>query len=259
VTERLAPLVPAEVLVISESGIANHGDVERLAPLVDAFLVGSSLMAATDVVGAARALVHGPVKLCGLTRPEDVLLAGEGGATHAGFIFVAGTPRAVTSDVAASLTVVAKGAGLRTVGVFRDAPPAEVAAIATATGLDVIQLHGAEDVDAVRSSLPANVEIWAATPDGAAVRAGADRTLFDHGPGGTGETFDWRTIGGRRDLATAFLAGGIGPENARAASRVGAYGLDIGSAVEARPGEKDPAKVKALFAALRPACRGDAA
>ena len=66
-------------------------------------------------------------------------------------------------------------------------------------------------------------------------------------------------IVGRDDLPGSFLAGGIGPANAAAASRVGAYGLDVGSAVEARPGEKDPVKVKALFAALRPACRGDAA
>ena len=60
-------------------------------------------------------------------------------------------------------------------------------------------------------------------------------------------------------MPSGFLAGGIGPANARAASRVGAYGLDVGSAVEARPGEKDPDKVTALFDALRPACRGDAA
>jgi indole-3-glycerol phosphate synthase/phosphoribosylanthranilate isomerase len=259
VTERLAPLVPAHVLVISESGIASHADVERLAPLVDAFLVGSSLMAATDVVGAARALVHGPVKLCGLTRVEDVRLAVDAGATHAGFIFVAGTPRAVTTEAALQLAQVAKAAGLKAVGVFRDTAPEEVAAIAADTGLDVVQLHGAESVETVRALLPPTVEIWAASADAAPVRPGADRTLFDHGAGGTGETFDWSKIAGRADLAASFLAGGIGPANARAASRVGAYGLDVGSGVEARPGEKDPAKVTALFAALRSACRGDLA
>jgi indole-3-glycerol phosphate synthase / phosphoribosylanthranilate isomerase len=58
-------------------------------------------------------------------------------------------------------------------------------------------------------------------------------------------------------VASAFLAGGIGPANARAASRVGTYGLDVGSSVEVVPGKKDPDKVKALFAALRPSCRGD--
>ena len=96
VTERLAPLVPANVLAISESGISNHADVERLAPLVDAFLVGSSLMATPGIAAAARALVHGPVKICGLTRPQDVALAAAAGASYAGFILVPGTPRAVT-------------------------------------------------------------------------------------------------------------------------------------------------------------------
>jgi indole-3-glycerol phosphate synthase/phosphoribosylanthranilate isomerase len=259
VTERLAPLVPAHVLVISESGIANHGDVERLAPLADAFLVGSSLMAAPDVVGAVRSLVHGPIKLCGLTRVEDVRLAVEAGATHAGFIFVPGTPRVVTTGAARELAGAARAAGLKAVGVFRDATPADVAGVVAETGIDIVQLHGAEDVAAVRACLPATAEIWAASADAAPVRPGADRTLFDNGAGGTGETFDWRTIAGRDDLATSFLAGGIGPANVRAASRVGAYGLDVGSGVEARPGEKDPNKVKALFAALRPACRGDLA
>ena len=79
VTERLAPLVPRDVLVISESGISSRADVERLAPHADAFLVGSALMAAADVVDAARALVYGRVKLCGMTRATDVELAARAG------------------------------------------------------------------------------------------------------------------------------------------------------------------------------------
>ncbi|HVL30545.1 MAG TPA: hypothetical protein VM326_07520, partial [Sphingomicrobium sp.] len=62
-------------------------------------------------------------------------------------------------------------------------------------------------------------------------------------------------IAGRADLPSAFLAGGIGPANARAAAAVGAYGLDVGSRVEWAPGHKDPDKVSALFAALRPVAR----
>ena len=90
------------------------------------------------------------------------------------------------------------------------------------------------------------------------VRAGADRILFDNGAGGTGKTFDWALLAGRQDLPSAFLAGGIGPANARLAATVGAHGLDVGSSVEAGPGIKDPAKVEALFAALRPGARSDA-
>jgi indole-3-glycerol phosphate synthase / phosphoribosylanthranilate isomerase len=245
--------------VISESGISSRADVQRLAPMANAFLVGSALMAAHDVVDASRALVHGRVKLCGLTRLEDVELAARSGATHAGMVFVPGTPRAVTIDQARPLAQAASAHGLKTVGVFRDVPPDAIGSIAAGLALDVVQLHGSESPAEVREQLPQATEIWVACPGGGPARGGADRTLFDTGSGGTGSAFDWTLIDSRDDLASGFLAGGIGPANARAASRVGTYGLDVGSSVEARPGEKDPAKVKALFAALRSPCRGDVA
>jgi indole-3-glycerol phosphate synthase/phosphoribosylanthranilate isomerase len=216
-------------------------------------------MAARDVVDASRALVHGRVKLCGLTRVEDVELAARCGATHAGLILVPGTPRAVTVDQARPLADAAHAHGLKTVGVFRDSPTADIASAAIALHLGVVQLHGDEDPAAVRAQLPPGTEIWAACPDGATARPGADRSLFDSGSGGTGAAFDWSLIKDRGDLASGFLAGGIASANARAASRVGTYGLDVGSSLEARPGEKDPAKVQALFNALRPRCRGDLA
>jgi len=259
VTERLAPLVPKDVLLISESGISSRADVDRLAPIADAFLVGSALMAAPDVFDAARALVHGRVKLCGLTRAEDIELAARSGATHAGMVFVPGTPRAVTVDQARALAEAAKAHGLKKVGVFRDSDPEEVASTAAALGLDAVQLHGAEHPADIRAQLPPATEVWAVCSDGRPARAGADRTLFDSGSGGTGKPFDWSLIERRDDLSSAFLAGGIGPANARAASHVGTYGLDVGSSVEASPGLKDPAKVQALFDALRPRCRGDRA
>ena len=264
VTERLAPLVPADVLVISESGISSRRDVERLAPHADAFLVGSSLMAAPDIAEAARALVHGRVKLCGLTRAEDVELAARSGATHAGFILVDGTPRAIGFGEASRLACTAQKLGLKSVGVFRDCPPDAVRSTALMIGLDAVQLHGKEsetEIAAVRASLPQAVELWAACAVGGCAepaRAGADRILFDNGGGGTGTAFDWSLLTGRKELRTAFLAGGIGPGNARSAAEVGVHGLDVGSSVEAGPGIKDPAKVKALFAALRPSARSDA-
>lgn len=259
VTERLAPLVPADVLLISESGVRDHRDVRRLAGIVDAFLVGSALMATPDIAAGARTLVHGRVKLCGLTNRADVDLAARSGATHAGLILVPGTPRAVTIAEAAPLAAAAAPGGLRTVGVFRDAPVETIATAVATLGLAAVQLHGSEDVAAVRAALSPGVETWAASADGAPARPGADRSLYDSGAGGTGKTFDWRLLDGRPDLANAFIAGGIGPANARDAARLGAYGLDVGSAVEARPGRKDPDKVTALFDALRPLCRGEQA
>ena len=268
VTERLAALVPAAVLVISESGISSRADVERLAPHADAFLVGSSLMAAPDITEAARALVHGRVKLCGLTRAEDVELAARSGATHAGLIFVDESQRAVRVGDAGRLATLANKLGLKSVGVFRDCSLEQVRTTALMIGLDAVQLHGREseaEVAAIRTALPDQIELWAVSGVGAQAapaRAGADRTLFDtvkdQRCGGTGMPFDWSLIEGRSDLPSAFVAGGIGPANADRAASLGAYGIDVGSAVEAGPGIKDAAKVEALFAALRPAARSDA-
>jgi indole-3-glycerol phosphate synthase/phosphoribosylanthranilate isomerase len=265
VTERLAPLAPRGIILIAESGISSRADVERLAPRVDAFLVGSSLMASSDIIGAARSLVHGSVKLCGLTRAEDVEISAQAGATHAGFIFVPDTPRAIDLTRSRELAEIARESGLKIVGVFRDAETGELVRAADELQLDAVQLHGNEDAAAIRRALPETAEIWALCGVGnsaASARAGADRSLFDTisygSSGGTGRAFDWSKLDGRDDLPSAFLGGGIGPQNAKAASKVGAYGLDVGSSVEAAPGIKDAAKIEALFVVLRPPARGDA-
>ena len=252
VTERLARLAGGELLV-SESGISSRKDVERLSGHVDAFLVGSSLMAAADPADAGRELVFGRVKLCGVRRNEDMHAA----ATHAGLVFVPESPRAVSLGEAFRLT----GTEAKRVGVFRNAPVAEVAQTATMLGLAAVQLHGREDPDYVRSlarRLPADCEIWKAlaveTSQPESFDA-ADRLLFDSGPGGTGRNFDWRLIRGHPRLASAVIAGGIGPANAREATTLGAYAIDAGSALDARRGVKSPQKIGALFDALRPQSR----
>lgn len=267
VTEQLAGLIPADRLVVSESGIKTRADVRRLAHLADAFLVGSALMKAPDPREAARELAFGRVKICGLTRAGDVELAGELGATYAGFIMVPGTPRHVTPDQAATLAGIATEEGLKPVGVFRDAPLDEVLAAARAMPLAAVQLHGSEDdayVAALRNALPEGVAIWlAAAVDGdrVSVRQGGDRILFDTKvagqSGGTGTAFDWSLIGDQARLADAMVAGGIGPDNAAAAAALGAHAIDISSGVEDAPGVKSRAKMTALFDNLRITVRGD--
>src|SRR6185295_1669186 len=83
----------------------------------------------------------------------------------------------------------------------------------------------------------------------------ADRLLFDSGPGGTGKTFDWTLVRDHATLAEAVVAGGIGPHNARAAQRLGAYAIDVGSAIDEIPGRKSANKIAALFDALRAVSR----
>jgi indole-3-glycerol phosphate synthase/phosphoribosylanthranilate isomerase len=263
VTERLAPLVPPDRLVVAESGISGRADVERLARCADAFLVGTALMRAEHPAKAARTLAFGRVKLCGVTRAGDAEAAISAGAGLVGLIMVPGTPRAVTRGEAARIADAAGGAGL--VGVFRDEKVMHVALAARELGLDAVQLHGEEDaryIRALRGLLPETTEIWAAGAVGRDVpepRLGADRTLFDtqvgSRSGGTGCVFDWGRVRGRPELETALLAGGLHPGNARAASRVGAWALDVCSGIEAVPGRKDEAKMRAFFEALRPEAR----
>lgn len=248
VTERLARMVPDHVTLVSESGVATRGDVERLGRHADAFLVGSSLMAAPNVGEAARALVFGRVKICGLTREEDVRAAADAGATHAGLIMVPGTPRALDLDRAKALAESARRAELKPVGVFRDEQPHQVARVAEALGLAAVQLHGGETASAVADLRGAFAgEIWTA----GFTERGGDRLLFDSPGGGTGSACDWDAVAAHPAKASAFLAGGIGPDNARAAQATGVYGLDASSRLESAPGIKDHATIQALFDALR--------
>jgi indole-3-glycerol phosphate synthase/phosphoribosylanthranilate isomerase len=258
-TERLAIRVPPNVIVIAESGISGRADVMRLAPQVDAFLVGSSLMAADDIGRATRSLVHGHVKICGLTRVEDVAEAARLGATHAGFIFHAASPRRITAEQARILVGAARNAGLRSVGVFAGDDP-HIADTARLLGLDAVQVHGAVD-PRLPTSLAGRELIGVCAVRDAIIEPPTecpDRLLFDSGDGGTGQSFDWSVIDDHPDLATAFLAGGINPANVAAAAQVGAAGIDLSSGIEAAPGIKDHDKMGALFAALRPAARSDA-
>jgi indole-3-glycerol phosphate synthase/phosphoribosylanthranilate isomerase len=253
-TERLAKLAPDRLLV-SESGIAARSDVERLAPFADAFLVGSSLMRAADPAEAARALVFGRIKLCGLRTPEDFEAARS--ATYAGMVLASESPRAVSLGEALRLASLHP----RPVAVFRNAPVSMVGTIATELGLAAVQLHGDEDpayVRALTRRLPRHCQVWKAVqvarsePDRFDA---ADRLVFDSGPGGTGRTFDWALIRDHPSLGSSLIAGGIGAANGRSAQRLGAHAIDVGSSLDSRPGQKSPQKIAAFFEALRPASR----
>ena len=256
-TERLAHQAPDRVLV-SESGIGARSQVERLAPRVDAFLVGSSLMKAADPAQAARELVFGRTKLCGLNCAADVYAARP--ASFAGFVFVPGSPRHVTAHEAAPLAGNARRSGMLPVGVFRDAPLRVVADIATLMNLHAVQIHGHEDVEyvrALRRELHGSCEIWTALSVGreSLLSRGGDRLVFDNAEGGSGRTFDWRKVELHRDLPRAVVAGGLGIHNAVKAQRLGAYAIDVGSSLDQRPGRKSAEKIGALFDALRPQSR----
>ncbi|HYW75031.1 MAG TPA: bifunctional indole-3-glycerol-phosphate synthase TrpC/phosphoribosylanthranilate isomerase TrpF, partial [Gammaproteobacteria bacterium] len=142
VTERLAPRVPEDRRIVCESGIAGRGDVARLAPLVDGFLVGTRLSRGGRPELTARELVAGRVKVCGLTRPEDAVAAWRAGASFGGLIFAPDSRRRIDDETARR---VRSAAPLEWVGVFRDQPVEMVADSARDLALAAVQLHGTED------------------------------------------------------------------------------------------------------------------
>lgn len=198
-------------------------------------------------------------KICGVTRPEDAVLAAELGAAAIGMIFWPGSPRAV--DVTRARSIVAMLPPLVTrVGVFVDQPVAEVREVADSVGLDIIQLHGREDVEAYaatgRRTIKA-VAIGNGSPATAAddVPAGTTVLLDAHDPvkrGGTGQPIDWTVAAAIARRRPVILSGGLTSDNVAAAVRaVAPYAIDTSSGVESSPGRKDPVKLRRFFDALR--------
>ncbi|MCH1918658.1 bifunctional indole-3-glycerol-phosphate synthase TrpC/phosphoribosylanthranilate isomerase TrpF [Shewanella sp. A3A] len=268
-TERLAPQLPDGMLVISESGIYTHQDVRRLSPLVNGFLVGSSLMSEDDLDLACRKLLLGHHKVCGLTRAEDIAAAADAGAIYGGLIFAEKSPRKVSIDQAKALAAAnsARQRKLQLVGVFVNERADVITELAASLDLAAVQLHGEEtehDITAIKQALTKarclNTEVWKAIPvsteattEIAAIPANADRLLFDSknasGFGGTGARFDWSQS--LPNKAQAMLAGGLSAANAEDAANAGFYGLDFNSGVETAPGIKDAPQIIAALTAVR--------
>ncbi|NKI76240.1 bifunctional indole-3-glycerol-phosphate synthase TrpC/phosphoribosylanthranilate isomerase TrpF [Dickeya sp. CFBP 2040] len=255
-TRTLAPRLPAGVTVISESGISRYAHIQELSQYANGFLIGSSLMEEDDLALAVRRVILGENKVCGLTQPEDAATAFQAGAVYGGLIFVANSPRCVTTSQARTVMT---GAPLRYVGVFRDAPLADMVETASSLQLAAVQLHGSEDdatIAALRAQLPATCQIWKAQSVGDTLPAlslpQVDRVLLDNGQGGSGQSFDWSLLQ-NQSLKQVLLAGGLSPDNVAQAAKLGAAGLDFNSGVESKPGIKDPQKIAAVFQTLRAA------
>ena len=204
------------------------------------------------------------LKVCGLTRAEDVLEAARLGARYAGVVF-AGGPRQLSPARAAEI-LGGVPAGVRRIGVFGAADPATIAAQAAEAGLDGVQLHGDPEpgmVERVRRRFDGL--IWAVLrvegdvpPSLEALAAAADAVVLDArvpgGLGGSGVAFDWaraaRALEGRRP-PRLVVAGGLTPENvARAVGALAPDVVDVSSGVESAPGAKDHARMRAFVGAL---------
>lgn len=206
------------------------------------------------------------VKICGLTRAEDIASAIAYGADFLGFIVEAPSKRRLSVEMAAKLARPAKGAAQR-VAVTVDADDALLARICAQMAPEYIQCHGEETPERLAyiskkfgvKTIKALSIRTAADMTSAEQYAGAcDFILYDAPPpsgsnirGGHGKTLDWALIT-RAPLPKYFaLAGGLTPANAALAARqTGAAILDVSSGIEIRPGVKDPVKIKAFMDAM---------
>lgn len=200
------------------------------------------------------------VKICGITSEEDALLAVAMGADAVGFVF-APSKRQVAPSLARDITR-RLPPEILTVGVFRDEAAVRVVDVVHTAGLRAAQLHGHETPDVtrwVRARVPFVIQGFAAG-DRNLERAddyGADAILIDSLSPGSGEVFDWSLAEGAPAGRKVIMAGGLTPANvADAIERVGPWGVDVATGVEADDGEagrKDPRKVRTFIANARAA------
>jgi phosphoribosylanthranilate isomerase len=193
------------------------------------------------------------VKICGVCRVADAEAAVRLGADFLGLNFHPASPRRVTDEQAIAIAAAVPGTAL--VGVFVDAPRAQVEDIAARVGLTAVQFHGDED--------PAYCTGWAwrtikalRVPPGTDAAALAARYETDYlmldayvpgVAGGSGVALD-PTVATALPAARLFVAGGLRPETVGdVVRRVRPYAVDVASGVECRPGEKDHAKLEAFI------------
>jgi phosphoribosylanthranilate isomerase len=199
------------------------------------------------------------VKICGITRVEDALVAAHAGAHAVGLIFYAGSPRLVSHDTARRV-VSALPAFVAPVALFVDAKTAEVERVIGDVGPQLLQFHGNETPEFCESFNMPYIKA-------AKVRAGVDLLQYarrypsakgllldafvDGSQGGTGSTFDWALIPDQLPLPL-ILAGGLHQDNvAEAIRRVRPWAVDVSSGVEAAKGIKDAARIAAFIRGAR--------
>jgi phosphoribosylanthranilate isomerase len=195
------------------------------------------------------------IKICGITREQDLQAAVAAGVDALGFVFYGKSPRNVAPQQAAELLRVLPPF-VTSVGLFVDPPAEMVRAVLAQVPLDVLQFHGDETPEFCRQFGRPYLKAIRVRPgvdlvECAARYADAQGLLLDayvEGvQGGTGESFDWALI--PRDLSLpVILSGGLHPGNvAEAVRAVRPYAVDVSSGVEASKGIKDAAKVAAFI------------
>ncbi|MCK0508929.1 phosphoribosylanthranilate isomerase [Aromatoleum anaerobium] len=198
------------------------------------------------------------IKICGLTRAEDVRSAVEAGADAIGLVFYPPSPRFVSFETAAELAALVPPF-VTTVGLFVNPDPAFVTAALSRVPLQLLQFHGDEDdSDCAHHGRPwvkaARVRPGVDLVEFSACHPGASGLLLDafvEGYGGGGKVFDWTLIPAGLDKPL-ILSGGLDPDNVgEAIRRVRPWAVDVSSGVESGKGIKDAARIAAFIAGVR--------
>jgi phosphoribosylanthranilate isomerase len=208
------------------------------------------------------------VKICGLTRIEDVMACAAAGVDWVGLNFHPGSPRFVRPDRAAAL-IASLPPSISPVGVFVDRPAAEVADLSHHLGLKMVQLHGRESPEylqslgqlkvirafrlggssawALVSEYLARAEVLGCPPDAILIDS-----YVDGHPGGTGATVGGDVLDSMPPLPRLILAGGLTPANVAAkVERFRPWMVDVASGVESAPGQKDPELITSFVRAAK--------
>ena len=200
------------------------------------------------------------VKICGLTRSEDVVAACELGASILGFNFVSSSPRRLTIGRAREISAAAPAAVLRA-GVFATESRDEVVRAVREVALQLVQLHRRvlqDDLEGLGADIVPAVPVEAGREGlpPAEILARCRAVLWDSS-GGRGRAPDWAALerAGALPVPT-FVAGGLDPMNVgEVIRRLRPQGVDVASGVESAPGIKDRRKLERFFEAVREADR----
>lgn len=199
------------------------------------------------------------VKICGITRHEDLHAACNAGADALGFVFYGKSPRNLEIAQAAAL-VSELPPFVQSVGLFVNAEPEFVRSVLNSVPLDLLQFHGDESAEYCRQfgrpyikavRVKPGLDLLKYALDFADARALLLDAYVPGVPGGTGERFDWGLIPPALPKLIV-LSGGLNTDNvAEAASAVRPWAVDVSSGVEAAPGIKDAGKVTAFIVNAR--------
>lgn len=199
------------------------------------------------------------IKICGIRTVKDALAAMEAGADLIGFNFYPKSPRYVEVGMCRNImAVVRRYPRITCVGVFVNASLAEICATMDTLGLNLVQLHGDEPPELIKSLNGQAYKAFRGIPADIAgyERQDAPMFLVDAAVkglyGGSGVTADWNAAAELAKKYPLLLAGGLTPENVTEAVRqVKPWGVDVASGVESAPGEKDARKMAEFVNAVR--------